>query len=115
MAQLKAGKSWRDIAQSNEGYIQADSGRFELTQINSVANLKTGDISPFTVNNDGSVGFLQYFRSYPSGGQRSFEDARGMIVNDYQEILEKNWIEQLKKKYPIKINEVLLKSIINDK
>ena len=115
IAQLNAGKSWRDIAENNEGYIQADSGRFELTQINSVANLKTGGISPFTVNNDGSLGFLQYFRSYPAGEQRSFEDARGMIVNDYQEILEKNWIEQLKKKYPIKINEVLLKSIINDK
>lgn len=115
MASLKAGKSWKEIMQNNEGYIQADSGRFELTQINSVANLQSGGISPITVNSDGTVGFLQYFRSYPAGEQRSFEDARGMIVNDYQEILEKNWIEQLKKKYPIKVNEAVLKSIINNK
>lgn len=113
--QLKAGQSWRDIARSNQGYVQADSGRFELTQINSIANLKPGETSSITINNDGSVGFIQYFRSYPAGQQRSFDDARGMIINDYQGILEKNWIEQLKKKYPVKINEPLLKSIINEK
>lgn len=35
-------------------------------------------------------------------GTRSFEEAKGLLVADYQFILENDWIEMLRKKYPIK-------------
>ena len=40
----------------------------------------------------------------PGGDLRSFEDARGYVINDYQAVLEKQWLEGLKKKYPVKVN-----------
>ncbi len=42
---------------------------------------------------------------------RSFEEARGLVLNDYQQVVEDKWIESLMKKYPVKINESVLNSI----
>ena len=49
-----------------------------------------------------------------SGGkkQRSFEEARGLVINDYQNFLEEKWIVQLKKKYPVKVNEKVFQSLL---
>lgn len=39
-------------------------------------------------------------------------EARGLIIADYQNELEKNWIKKLKQKYKVEINEKVLKEII---
>ena len=39
-----------------------------------------------------------------SPGPRKFEETRGLVIRDYQEYLDKNLEETLRKKYPIKIN-----------
>lgn len=36
---------------------------------------------------------------------KTFAEARGAVINDYQTVLEKQWLSQLRQKYPIKINE----------
>ena len=97
-----------------QGELQGDSGRFELTQINGNANATTGSFSPVIRNADGTATFMQYFKIYGGGEQRNFEDSKGMVINDYQNIVEKRWIEELRKKYPVKVNEVLLKQIVKE-
>lgn len=42
----------------------------------------------------------------------TFEECRGYVVADYQEKLEKDWIDALKQKYPININQESLKKLI---
>ena len=42
----------------------------------------------------------------------SFEDARGLVVADYQDYLEEKWISGLKKKYPIVIHQKVLNSLL---
>ena len=49
-------------------------------------------------------------------GQRSpepkkLDEARGQITSDYQEYLEAEWLKSLKEKYPVSINQDLLKQI----
>lgn len=36
---------------------------------------------------------------------KTFAEARGAIINDYQATLEKQWLGQLRQKYPVKVNE----------
>jgi peptidyl-prolyl cis-trans isomerase SurA len=39
------------------------------------------------------------------------DDVKGQVTGDYQNLLEQEWIEELKVKYPVVINEKELKKI----
>ena len=113
--QIKKGKSREQVAEENTAQIQTDSGRYELTQIPAKPNTKfvEGMITEPLVNeNDGTATFVKIIRIYPSNQQRNFEEARGLVINDYQNFLEEKWIEQLKKKYPVKVNEKVFQSLL---
>jgi len=45
-------------------------------------------------------------------GSLSFEDARASVISEYQNELEKNWIDALKKKYPVKVNDKTKKYVV---
>lgn len=45
-------------------------------------------------------------------GSLSFEDARASVISEYQNELEKNWLDALKKKYPIKVNDKTKKYVV---
>lgn len=111
----KKGTYWKDIAANSNNTVQADSGRYELSQItgaNQVGTPSRNTYTPIVSNVDGSATFVKYVTVYPTNMQRSFEDARGLIINDYQQVLEQQWLTQLRKKYPVKVNEGVLKEII---
>ena len=112
MNELKSGKTWQSLVELKEGEVQADSNRFELIQINASASAMPGSYSEITKNPDGTATFIKYYQFYPAGLQRSFSDSKGLLVNDYQTVVEKTWVDQLRKKYPVKINESLLINII---
>lgn len=44
--------------------------------------------------------------------QKELNEARGLVTADYQSFLEKEWIMQLKKKYPVSVNEEVLGLVI---
>ena len=40
-----------------------------------------------------------------------FTDVRGQVTSDYQEQLEKQWLDTLRAKYPITVNQKVLKKV----
>jgi peptidyl-prolyl cis-trans isomerase SurA len=42
---------------------------------------------------------------------KELSEAKGIITADYQSYLEKQWINELRSKYKVKINEEVLKQI----
>lgn len=46
-------------------------------------------------------------KKYPE----AYTDVRGQVTADYQNYLEKVWVENLNKKYPVEINEDVLKTV----
>ena len=108
--------NWRKDVDSLGGQIQADSGRFELRQIPGNKPVGPGRLTEFistaSANNKNStVQFAYIIREYSSSSPRTFGEARGLVINDYQNELENKWIEELKKKYPVTINEAVFKSL----
>jgi peptidyl-prolyl cis-trans isomerase SurA len=103
--------NWRLSVDRFGGQVQADSGRFELRQIPGNAIPEAGRFTHELINPDKSVQFAYIIREYPIASPRSFEEARGLVINDYQNNLENKWIEELKKKYPVVINENVFKSL----
>lgn len=111
---IKDPGGWRKITDSSNGSIQADSGRFELGQIPVVdrTNFTTGLITANVKNEtDNSITFVYILKLYNNREPRNFQDARGFVINDYQEYLEDQWIAALKKKYPVKLNETVFSSL----
>jgi peptidyl-prolyl cis-trans isomerase SurA len=106
--------TWKSIAENSNGNLQADSGRFELGQIpvyertNFTDGLITANVKNET---DNTITFAYIIKVYRDRSPRSFSEARGFIVNDYQLMLEEKWIDELKKKYPVKIKESVVKSL----
>ncbi|MEJ0055020.1 MAG: hypothetical protein WDN75_04830 [Bacteroidota bacterium] len=53
---------------------------------------------------EGENFFLVEIDNLVPPGTKHFEEARAQVVSDYQEIAEKNWLKELREKYPVKIN-----------
>ncbi len=108
-------KSWKKISMESDGRILADSGRFEISQIpvSDPSSIKARMITPVQLNpQDSSASFVYVIKLYTQSSQRSFEDARGLVINDYQNELEEKWIAELKTKYPVRVNEKVLQSLL---
>lgn len=113
--QIKKGKSWKQVAVENVSQVQTDSGRYELAQIPAKPKTKFNEgmiTDPLVNENDGTATLVIIGKIYPANLQRSFEEARGLVINDYQTFLEEKWIEKLKQKYPVKINDKVFRSLL---
>ena len=114
-ASLLKGKDWKKITEESNNNVLADSGRFELTQLPVTIDTKTpeGYVSEIVVSTvDGNTSFIKVVHHYNANLQRSFEEAKGLVINDYQNILEEKWIAELKNKYPVKINEAVFQTLL---
>ncbi len=109
----KSPAGWRELVNHFSEKIAADSGRFELAQVpnpNKVP-LRAGVITAPLVNKGDQTASLAYIlKTYDTSSPRSFAEARGLVINDYQALLEKKWMVELKNKYPVKVND----KVVND-
>jgi len=107
-------KGWRTTLTAYEATVQVDSGRYEIAQlpIKESNTFAAGTISDPLVNTtDNSASIVYVIAVHPQRAPRNYEDAKGFVLNDYQLQLEEKWIETLKKKYPVKVNEGVLVSL----
>lgn len=114
----KSPSSWYSLISNYGERIAFDSSRFELAQIpnSSKQVLQPGTVtSPQLNKGDSTASFAYIIRNYNKTEPRNFAGARGLVINDYQIELEKNWMEQLKKKYPVTVNEKVLNDLIKEK
>ena len=42
---------------------------------------------------------------------KEMDDVRALVVADFQETLEKEWVKDLRKKYKVEVNEAVLKTV----
>lgn len=94
--------------------VVADSSRYEWAQLPGLHKTvpKVGMTTPVSINttdNTASFTYIVTVHSQPS--PRSFAEAKILVINDYQTVLEDEWIKALKKKYPVTIDEKVWKSI----
>ncbi len=111
---VKDKSKWKEVLESFSDKITSDSARFEVSKIPAAqkTTAKAGAITNIVKNkDDNSASFALIFKIYPMPGQKTFADARGDVVSDFQDAIDKKWIGELKKKYPVKVNEEVLKTI----
>lgn len=106
--------NWRAITEQYGMQVTADSGRYELGQLPVIDRTRFEQglaTAPVKNPNDNSVMFNYIFNMHSEPEQRLFEDAKGLVISDYQQQLEEQWIAELKKKYPVKVNRVVFEGI----
>lgn len=54
----------------------------------------------YTVSKDDRINYI-VIKKIEDPRNKTFEEARGLAISDYQTYLEKEWIAELKKKYPV--------------
>ena len=42
---------------------------------------------------------------------KEMDDVRALVVADFQETLEKEWVKDLRKQYKVEVNEAVLKTV----
>ncbi|MBS1627647.1 MAG: peptidylprolyl isomerase [Bacteroidetes bacterium] len=114
LAKIKANPSnWRNITSSYGSLLNADSGRFENNQLPfTIENKKENSTTTIHVTNNPELyTFFYITHIYNNAELRNFNDAKSLVAADYQQVLENKWLQQLKIKYPVKINNTVWKSI----
>jgi len=65
----------------------------------------------YTVKTDSVIRILRIDKVLPPA-PKPLSEVKGYVVADYQEYLEKQWIGQLRQKYPVMVNEQVFQSLV---
>ncbi len=87
----------------NEHQIKHETGLFEKEEKPVLSKVKWS-AGLYPSENNG-LHYIVAIKEILPPGPKTFDEARAAIISDYQNYLEKNWLDQLKAKYPVKINE----------
>ena len=88
-------------------YTESLYERGENEQVDAT-DWKSGPGTIFKRGNN--FGFV-YIRNLVPPQIKTLDETRGMVTSDYQNYLEKQWVDKLRKKYPVQVNEALLKNL----
>ena len=70
-----------------------------------------GFYGPFESDVENLVVFVKVRKTLPPEPKK-LDEARGLVTADYQTYLEDEWVKQLREKYPVVVNEKVLKKLL---
>ncbi|MGL4597562.1 MAG: peptidylprolyl isomerase [Bacteroidia bacterium] len=110
---LKKGKSEKEISdvlnKDSQLNVQFESKVFNKAENSLVdQNWKAGTSAD--IEKDGRVMIVVTKKIIPPT-PKSLQESKGVITSDYQAQLEKEWIESLRKKYPVTVDQAVLKQV----
>lgn len=85
-------------------------GKWEKGDNERVDYFKFGGIIPQRFNAELE---FEHGEIIEAGTPKKLNEARGLYISEYQKVLEDEWIKSLRKKYKIKVNKKLLKTVEN--
>ena len=96
------------------GEVKA-SARFSFYQKGDNINIdamewKEGALNTFESTVDNTTQLIKIVEVRPSE-PKTFKEAKGLVTSGYQAELETLWLQQLKEKYPVNVNQKLLKKV----
>nr|WP_319999618.1 peptidylprolyl isomerase [uncultured Draconibacterium sp.] len=106
-AGLNAEEVLAHINTNGEELITIETGAWEEAQNPVVDYYVWNGKEP--ENFDSATTFIRGDKIKPE--PKTLDEARGLFISDYQDYLEEQWIKELRRKYKVKVNKKLLKSI----
>lgn len=93
-------------------FTQKEIEEGKSPEAKNVSSWETGYISTSKLNRPEE--FYSFFKieSVTPARSKTLQEAKGYIIADYQDHLEKQWVEELRKAYEVDINREVLNSLI---
>ena len=90
--------------------VYHETGVFQREDRNALSGIewKPGQ---YISQNGNTYHLIQVTGIVPPGAM-TFDEARASVITAYQNELEKNWLQQLRKKYPVKVNDKTKKYVV---
>jgi peptidyl-prolyl cis-trans isomerase SurA len=93
--------------------VKVGEKTFEKSKINdpNIEKNGVGYLSTPVVEEGKTASFYKIEKTMPAG-PKALNECKGYAVADYQDYLEKEWINSLKQEYPLKVDEAAFKALI---
>ena len=94
--------------------VTIQHGHYEFSKFRDVleASIVKGKLTAPVKNADGTIMVVKVDDVFKTPTQKSLDDARGYVVAEYQDYLEKQWNEQMRSKYMVVTNQDVFKSMV---
>jgi len=73
---------------------------------------KAGFLTPFSINKDQGAATWKKIEMIQAPTTKTLDEARGYVIADYQDHLEKEWIAELEKEFKVEIDESVLNKLV---
>jgi peptidyl-prolyl cis-trans isomerase SurA len=93
--------------------LQITEGTFQKND-NDILKSLDWKVGEFNTTKDGRS-YYTVISKVEAPRLKTFEEAKGLIISDYQSYLEKEWIKSLKQKYPVVINQTEVNNLVKKK
>ncbi len=71
-----------------------------------------GSISEVEINKRNKASSFYKLEEILPSGNKTLKEARGYVIADYQDYLDKKWLEELKKEYKVEVDMVVFESLV---
>jgi peptidyl-prolyl cis-trans isomerase SurA len=93
--------------------VSIQRGRYEFSRFKdaTMAELQQSKIKTIPQEN-GQYTVVVAKEVHSTPGVKTLDEARGYVVAEYQDYLEKQWNERMRKEYPVKVDDKVFKSMV---
>lgn len=93
--------------------IMVKSGIFEIGDV-SLPKHENFNVGLTAVSHEGNYYFITQVVKKFDKGPKKLEEAKGKVINDYQQFLEAHWVDELKKEFNVKVNQDVFDRVKNE-
>ncbi len=103
-----------ELNQESKLDLAIDSGLYtaEELDLETIVEINEAGKSDIEVKNDRYI--QAYVINIEQPRAKTFEEAKGKVISDYQEFLEEQWLETLKLKYEVNVNQEVLDKVVSE-
>lgn len=100
--------------EGNPDALNITRGHYEFSRFKDVPQsaIVKGKISAPERQADGSFTVVRADNVYTQPSAKTLDEARGYVVAEYQDSLEKNWNAELRAKYPLQVDNKVFQSMV---
>ncbi len=95
------------------GNVKIESNSYEKGQ-NTTLDSIGWKVGTYNINKKGGTIEIVKITGILPPAPKPLEEAKGYVVADYQEYLENQWINELRQKYPVTVNQEVLNTLVKN-